>query len=200
MKKVLTLILLTLFLSSCSLFKPGLNVVPLQFKLHSADSIILGGIDISKIEKLEELTDENIKNLYRVVYNEKLPLSFNLKVAVKNPNKNGDELGKAIDITLSSFPFNLYVVEKPTQSYNIKKSILVKANKDETIINIPISVDLWEFYKGNNFNNTVEPVIKYGGINGLISKIRLLAKPTIETEVGSMEYEKEISVVDYKFN
>ena len=195
-------ILISLFIltvTACGVFNSLGDFSKLKFRLSSADNITLGGININNKIRFTDLTAQEIEKLYKFVYDEKLPLSFDLYVSALNPNTGKDNLPPA-DIRLKSFPFKLFVDEKETISGNITNDVLITAGESQKEFVINISVDLWNFYKGNNFNNTVEPVLKYGGKEGITSHIKLVAKPVIETPAGDYEYPEEITVVDYQFN
>lgn len=170
-----------------------------KFRLSSAANVKLAGVDINNKNNFYDLSDEEVEYLYKVVYDEKIPLSFDLYVTVSNPN-TGNENTPPADITLKSFPFKLYVEEKETITGNIDNAVLIASSENQKEFLIKINVDLWEFYKGNNFNNTVEPVLQYGGDAGITSHIKLVAKPVIETPAGVYEFPEEITVVDYQFN
>ena len=197
--KYLLFLFVLVSITGCSIFQSGLNISNLKFKIDSADNLDLGGIDVNNKTGLEQFKDEEIAKLYRVVYNDKIPLSFDLYIAVFNPNDGKNDLPPT-DVTLTSFPFKLFIDEKETITGNIKESILIPGNGKETIFKVSIYADMWEFFKGNNFNNSVEPVLKYGGKEGITSVLRLIAKPVISTSVGELEYPEAISIVDFKFN
>lgn len=195
-------ILITLFIivvTACGIINTLGDFSKLKFRLSSADNVILGGIDINDKNEFMDLTAPEIEKLYKVIYNEKIPLSFDLYITVVNPNDGKENLPPA-DITLKSFPFKLYVDEKETISGNIKEPVTISASEKEKEFLINIAVDLWEFHKGNNFNNSVEPVLKLGGNKGITSHIKLVAKPVIETPAGDYEYPEAITIVDYQFN
>lgn len=197
--KIIPILLFILFITACGVFNTLGEFSKLKFRLSSADNIILGGINIDHKKEFDDLTAEEIEKLYKVVYQEKIPLSFNLNIEVLNPNSGKDNIPPA-DIILKSFPYKLYVNEKETISGNIKAPVTVGAGESDKTFSMKISVDLWEFYKGNNFNNTVEPVLKYGGIDGITSHLKLEVRPEIETPAGNYEYPDYITVVDYQFN
>jgi len=195
-------ILITLFIfviASCSLLNTLGDFSKIKFRLSSADNIKLGGIDINNKSSFEDLSASEIEKLYKIVYDEKIPLSFTLYVTAVNPNDGKNNIPPA-DIIIKSFSYKLYIDEKETFTGNISEPVIVPASEKQIEILLNISVDLWEFYKGNNFNNSVEPILKYGGIKGITSHIKLIAKPVIETPAGEYKYPDEITIVDYQFN
>lgn len=170
-----------------------------KFRLSSAANVKLAEVDINNKSNFDDLSDEEVEYLYKVVYDEKIPLSFDLYVTVTNPN-TGKENTPPADITLKSFPYKLYIEEKETVSGNVTDAVIITSSENQKEFLIKINVDLWEFYKGNNFNNTVDPVLQYGGNAGITSHVKLVAKPVIETPAGVYEFPEEITVVDYQFN
>lgn len=170
-----------------------------KFRLSSAANVKLAEVDINNKSNFDDLSDEEVEYLYKVVYDEKIPLSFDLYVTVTNPN-TGKENTPPANITLKSFPYKLYIEEKETVSGNVTDAVIITSSENQKEFLIKINVDLWEFYKGNNFNNTVDPVLQYGGNAGITSHVKLVAKPVIETPAGVYEFPEEITVVDYQFN
>ena len=195
-------LLITLFIfaiAACGVFNSLGEFSKLKFRISSADKVKLGGIDINNKIDFEDLADEEIAKLYRFVYDESVPVTFDLFVTAVNPNTGRENIPPA-DISLKSFPYKLFVDERETISGNIKEPVLISSSENEKEFMISIAVDLWDFYKGNNFNNTINPVLKFGGNEGIISHVKLVAKPVIETPAGEYEYPEEITVVDYQFN
>ncbi len=199
MKKIIITFCLIFFISGCGVLKTIANFQKLQFKIDSASDLTLGGIDISNITKLEQFSAVHVAALYKIVYDQKVPLSFTLNVAAKNPN-DGSTGTPPSDITLKSLPFTLYIDESEYLTANIKQPVVVPGEADVTIIPIQVDIDLWEWVKGNNFNNTIKPILALGGVEGITSHIKLLTKPVIGTPIGDIQYPGDITVVDYKFN
>ena len=197
--KIIPILLFILTITACGVLNTLGDFSKLKFRISSAENIMLGGINIDDKTEFIDLTADEIKKLYRIVYDEHVPLSFTLNVAIINPNNSKGNVSPA-EIKLKSFPYKLYIEEKETITGNIKEPVLITASEEEKEFQLNISVDLWEFYKGNNFNNTVEPVLKYGGVKGITSHLKLVVKPIIETPAGDYEYPEEITVVDYQFN
>jgi len=77
-----------------------------KFRLSSAANVKLAGVDINNKNNFYDLSDEEVEYLYKVVYDEKIPLSFDLYVTVLNPN-SGKENTPPADIFLKSFPYKL---------------------------------------------------------------------------------------------
>ena len=147
--KIILILLFILTITACGVFNTLGDFSKLKFRIGSAENITLGGINIDDKTEFIDLTADEIKKLYRIVYDEHVPLSFTLNVIALNPNNGKGDLPPA-NIKLKSFPFKLYIEEKETISGNISEPVLMTASEEEKEFQLNISVDLWEFYKGNN--------------------------------------------------
>jgi hypothetical protein len=190
---------LVVFIAGCGVMQTIANFKKLQFKIDSANELTLGGIDISHVTKLEDFNATHIAALYKIIFDQKIPLSFTLNIAAKNPNEGSDGT-TAADITLKSMPFTLYIDENEYLTANIKQPVVVPAQNEVTIIPIQVDLDLWEWVKGNNFNNTLKPILALGGVKGITTHLKLTTKPVIGTPIGDIEYPGTITIVDHKFN
>ncbi len=199
MKKIILMLSLIFLVSGCGVIQTSANFKKLQFKIDSVNELKLGGIDISNITGLEQFTAPQVAALYKVVYDQKVPLSFTLNVSAKNLNDGSEGVTKA-DVTLKSMPFTLYIDEIEYLTANIKQPVVVPDKGEETIIPIKVDLDLWEWLKGNNFNNTIKPIIDLGGVERITSHIKLVTKPVVGTPIGDIEYPDSITIVDHKFN
>lgn len=57
-----------------------------KFRLSSAANVKLAGVDINNKNNFDDLADAEVEYLYKVIYDEKIPLSFDLNVTILNPN------------------------------------------------------------------------------------------------------------------
>ena len=187
------------FISGCGVIQTIANFKKLQFKIDSVNELKLGGIDISNMTKLEDLSAAHVAALYKIVFDQKVPLSFTLNIAAKNPN-DGSSGTPPADITLKSLPFTLYIDESEYLTANIKQSVVVPGKGDLTIIPVQVDLDLWEWVKVHNFGNTIKPILALGGVEGITTRLKLTAKPVIGTPIGDIEYPGSITIVDHQFN
>lgn len=198
-KNIFLIFILIISISGCSIFNTGPNITLLKFKIDSVDDVDLGGININYKTKFSDFSANDIKNLYPVVYDEKVPLSFKLNLSANNPNLPNEDLVSP-DLFIKSFPYKIFINEIEMGSGNIKKQVLAIGKGSNTNFSVDIKVDFWEIVKGNNFNNSVIPILELGGKKGLTSHIKLVVKPIITTPVGDYEYPEEIIITDSKFN
>ena len=118
MRKYLLIILIN-FLFSCSVQQTVTNISRLKFQIKSVSNFSLNGINISHKDKLTDYSPTDLLRLAPIFTKRKMPVTFNLNILVKNPN-DGTGGYPPTDITIKSFPWDLYINDEKVLSGNIQ--------------------------------------------------------------------------------
>jgi hypothetical protein len=171
------------------------NLTRCQFKLTNVDNFILAGIPLAGKNSINMLDGAKLVAAFA---ENSFPASFTLNVAARNPNDGTGGTPKA-SATLTSLAWTLVVDNTVTVNGNIGSSIVIPGTGQETVIPLPISLDLAQFFKDKGYEHIINLALALGGSNSSPSRITLRAKPTLQTDLGPISYPGEISIIDKEF-
>ena len=185
--------------SSISKFTQTLtNLQRLQFKLQNVNGFTLAGVNLNNKKSINDFSVMDGIKLTQAFSSKSLPSRFILNVEAKNPN-DGKGGSKQTSATLTSFDWQLYIDDVPTLKGNINKAIEIPGTGQSTIIPVAIDIDLYKFFKDKGYDGLINLALAIGGVNGSAARLKLDAKPTVQTNFGPIEYPGRITVVDKKF-
>jgi len=174
------------------------NMKKLEFKLQNIDNFRLNGISLRNKKNLSNFSVTDGISLYQAYHSKKIPVSFILNVAARNPN-DGKGGTKKTTSTLTSLDWRLYIDNKLTVSGLINKPIKIPGTGKTTIIPLNISLDLYKFFKEKSYDDLIKLALALGGVKGNTSRVKLDVKPTVSTPFGKMVYPGRITVIDKEF-
>lgn len=200
-KRIEILIILSSFILmqfGCSGVKETIeNVQRLQFKLGSVDRFNLAGVKLNNVGSIRDINILDGALLIAAFAQGKVPATFTVNLIAKNPtspggSKNSSTLLKALD-------WRLLIDNKELLTGAITTPIEVPGVGQQTIIPIPISLDLFQFFGNGGYESLINLALAIGGKTGNSSRLTLKVKPTINTFLGDFTYPSEINVVDKEF-
>ncbi|MER3328948.1 MAG: hypothetical protein RIF34_05160 [Candidatus Kapaibacterium sp.] len=195
----LTLVVATLFLSSCKTlnqFADSLNNLQrLEFKLDNVNNFQLAGVNLSNVNSVKDISIMDGIKLTRAFSEKRLPAQFILNVDAKNPNdgKGGTKQSAA---TLSSFDWKLYIDDKETIAGNINKDFVIPGTGSSETIPLVMNIDLYQFFGNKGYEDMINLALAIGGQSGSASRLKLDARPTVKTPLGNINYPNRITIVD----
>lgn len=200
MKKIILLSLIIMFSNlSCSVYETFVNLSRLQFKLDDVSNFSLSGVDLSSKRKIEDFNAIELLRISSDFAAGKLPVSFVLNVAAKNPN-DGTGGYKRTNATIKSFPWRLFIDDKETITGNIGAPVTVPGTGEAITIPFSIGMDLVPFFKEKGYESILNLALNIGGYSGSASKLALYVQPTVSTSLGDIRYPNEIKVVDFQYS
>lgn len=197
MRKYL-LILLINFLFGCSVQQTVTNISRLKFQIKSISDFSLNGINISHKDELTDYSPTDLLKLALIYTSKKMPVTFNLNILVKNPN-DGTGGYPPTDVTIKSFPWDLYINDEKVLSGKIDNEISIPGIGEESIVSMKFSLDLFEFFGSDQMNDLLKRALEIGGDKASTSNIKLVATPVLGTSFGDISYPLPITIVDYEF-
>jgi hypothetical protein len=175
------------------------NLQRLQFKLENVNGFNLAGINLSNKDEVSDFSMTDGLKLGQAFANKSFPSRFILNVAANNPN-DGKGGSQKMGATLTSFEWQLYIDDVPTVSGNIAKPIEIPGVGQSTIIPVAIEIDLYKFFNDKGYDGLINLALALGGVNGSAARLKLDAKPTVQTSIGPIAYPGRITVIDKKFS
>ena len=184
-------------LSSCGVANALLGLSKIQFKLNDVQSVRLAGIDVANKHSVSDFSIMDGVNLLGAFTSGKLPLTFTLNVAAKNPNQpNGTSLS-ALQVT--DFPWRLLINNHETVTGNIGSPVSVPAGGTTTMIPLQVSVDLKEFFADKGYNDLLQIALALAGQGGA-GQLQLKATPEMGSPLGRLRYPGELTIVSTQFS
>ena len=189
---------LSLF-SGCSVIQTFSNVSRLKYRIHSAADYRLQGIELGNKKSVRDFSSLEILKLSSGLVRGTLPLKFVVKIEASNPN-NGSGGSSGTDITISSFPWRLYLNNKEIVQGNIDKPVSVPGKGGTVIIPVQAEFDVAKSFKDKSLDDILSLLLQIGGVKGSTSNLKLTARPLLGTPFGQLEYPGDITIVDKTFN
>jgi len=191
-----------LFLPSCEtmdrLTRALMSLRRLQFKLEGVHDFSLLGINLAGKSALTDFSPGDGLELVRGFSSKRLPAELTLDVLVQNPNDGTGGSTKTTS-TLTSLESRLLIDGKPTVYGNIDQPIEVPGMGQATTIPIRMSIDLYEFFGQQGYEEIIGLALAVGGRRGDISRISLDAQPRVSTPYGEITYPGRITIIAKEF-
>ncbi|MBI3123430.1 MAG: LEA type 2 family protein [Ignavibacteriales bacterium] len=200
LSKSLFLVLLSaLIISGCSVLQTISNISRLKYKIGSATNYQIAGIEVKNKRSIKDFNAMEVLKLSGGLMKGSLPLTFILNVEAKNPN-NGSGGYPATDISITNFPWRLFVNDKEVVSGGLANPILVPGKGEATIIPLQVQFDLAKSFKEKSLDDLLGLILQVAGAGGSTSNLKLKAQPSLGTPIGNIKYPDEITIVDKTFN
>ncbi len=184
-------------LNSCATLNALAGLTKAEFKLQDAVNVSLMGINLSSKKTIKDFSIVDGMNLLNSFNSGKMPLTFTLNVAARNPNKHDPKSGLS-SFSLSEFPYHLLIDGRETISGGIANAVPLPDGGQTTIIPLQASIDLKQFFGDKGYNDIINLALAISGQGG-VAKLALKAQPKISTPIGSMTYPKELTIVSTEF-
>ncbi|MHB1193948.1 MAG: LEA/WHy family protein [Longimicrobiales bacterium] len=172
-------------LSGCAALQQMAALRQVDFSLDRISGLSLAGVDLSRIQRYEDLGLMDAARIAAAFTAGELPLGLTLHVRADNPEGNGQARMTALDWTL-------LLQEKETVSGGIPQAVLIPA-AGTADIPLAISLDLLEFFQGSG-QDLVNLALSLAGGEAPATTVSLRATPTIETPFGPIRYPQPITI------
>ena len=167
----------------------------LQFKLDNVANFRLSGIDVSRAASKGDIGFGDIANLTASVLQKKLPASFTLNVAVRNPNDGSGGRG-ATSLFLRKIAWTLSIDDRTTITGVTDQRLQIPGTGQTVILPLTMELDLYKFFGDRGLDNMINLALAIGGKSGSSSRLKLNARVTVEVPpVAPIEYPGYITIV-----
>ncbi|MCX6168264.1 MAG: hypothetical protein NTX65_02915 [Ignavibacteriales bacterium] len=197
--RILYALLLISIITNCSVYKTISNVSRLKYKIYSATDYKIIGITIADKKSLKDFNSLELLKLTAGLMKGNLPLTFLLNIEAQNPNDGNGGFDRT-DLSISSFPWKLYLNEKEIVQGNIAEPVFVPGKGEFVMIPFKIEFDIAKSFKEKSLDDILLFLLQIGGAHGSTSNLKMVAKPVLGTPFGKLEYPDEITIVDKSFN
>jgi hypothetical protein len=199
---VLTALAGLLIMPSCEtldqITRALMNLRRLQFKLGGISDFGLLGIRLSGKSALTDFSVAEGLTLLQGFRTNRLPAELTLDILVQNPNDGTGGSTKTVS-TLTSLESRLLIDGKPTVYGNIDRPIEIPGIGQATTIPIRMSIDLYEFFGQQGYQEILGLALAIGGSRRDVTRISLDAQPKVSTPYGEIVYPGRITIISQEF-
>jgi hypothetical protein len=174
------------------------NLQRLKFKLSGVRDFRLLGIDIGGKTRISDFSVLDAGKLVQSYTSRKLPVDFVVDVLAVNPN-DGTGGTRQTTSTLTGLECRLLIDGQPTVVGNIDRPIEIPGMGQESVIPIRLSLDLFEFFAGQQYEDILNLALAIGGRNRTAARLALDAQPTVSTPAGPITYPGRITIISTEF-
>ncbi|MCL4550718.1 MAG: hypothetical protein M1495_19365 [Bacteroidetes bacterium] len=199
MRKVFLVFFASLILAGCSVLQTVQNVSRLKYRIDSATDYRVAGIFLADKKNIKDFSSIEMLKLTAGIVKGTLPLTFLLNIEAKNPNDGSGGYPRT-DLTLTSFPWRLFLNDKETVKGNINEPVFVPGKGESVLIPIKIEFDIAKSFKDKSIDDILMLLLQIGGVKNSTSNLKLLARPVVGTPFGNLAYPDEITIIDKSFN
>ena len=172
--------------SGCATLEQIANLAEVDFRVDGTSQGALAGVPIERLSRFDQLRAIDLLRLGAALRNDSLPLSFTLHVAASNPSGNG------VAASLVALDWRLLVRDRETIRGQFSHN--TELPPGQTVdLPIPIELDLRRFFD-EDLRELVDVALSAAGKNSDGSSLRLMARPTIQTPLGPIQYPGEITI------
>lgn len=172
----------------------------LQFKLDNVSGFRLAGVDVSRAASKGDIGFADVANLTTSILQKRMPASFTLNVAARNPN---DASGgrQATNLFLRKIAWTLIIDDRTTISGVTDQRLQIPGTGQTVNIPLTMELDLYKFFGDRGVDDLINLGLAIGGRNGSASRLKLSARVTVEVPpLSPIEYPGDITIVDKSFS
>ena len=187
-KRTFIILFVALGLSSCNLLTQVAqmaNFANCTFDFNSINHIQMLGVNLSKGMTKDDLNATQLLNLANALMKRELPVTFNVKLDVENPN--------SIAAAMSKMDYIVSLNGKQVISTTMSNSINVPA-KSKNTITIPVTTDLFQLFSGESADAILNMAFKLAGASSDPVKLGLQVKPYITINNQQLSYPNYITI------
>ncbi len=175
------------------------NMQRLQFKLDNVNNFSLAGIGLSNKNSVKDFSLTDGFKLTSAFASKSFPAEFVLNVAALNPN-DGKGGTPGTSATLTSLDWQLYIDDVPTISGNIASPVEIPGTGQTTLIPLKMNLDLYKFFQNKGYDGIINIALALGGVKSSPAKLKLDARPTVNTPFGPIVYPGRITIIDKQYS
>lgn len=182
----LVLVSLALPVAGCATLDALAQLPKVDFHLDRVAEPTLAGIDLRRVERVEELGAADLLALGLAVRRGEVPLRFTLHVGADNPSED------RYDLRLERLDWTLLIEDRETVSGVVAEPFVIPG-AGSADIPIDVELDLLRFFEGGARDLARVAVRAVGA--GQPLNVKLRARPTLRTPLGPVRFPNEITIL-----
>lgn len=162
------------------------NFSQLKFRIENVTNFILADVPFSTKSRLSDFSVAEGLKLTHAFAKQKLPATFTINIAVKNPN-TGQGGTRQIPVTITKLRWKLFVDGIETIAGTLNKEFFFPANNEIGHLPLDVNLDIYQFFANRGYDGLINLALTLGGYKSNPSKIVLEAEPTFSTPLGIIQ-------------
>ena len=185
---LITIMVATLLISGCATLMQPTDLSKVKFSLDHVSAVRMAGIDLMKVDTLDELNIFQMARATMALSRENLPLNLTLHLKSENP------LANQVAARLTRMDWTLVLDGRDTISGSMEKNIKLAAGEAQDIP-LNLSLNMFEFFNEKSVMDMLELALAFAGEDGAIPEgVALKVRPTIDTIFGPITYGKDLLI------
>ena len=179
---ILFMMALTVSFSSCDVLEQMSQVQQLsqcKFDINGVDQVHLAGIELQPNMSRKDLDAAQIMQLTAALFQNKLPLDFDVMLKIDNPNNK--------PAAMTRMDYQLFIDGKQLLTGQMMESVSIAAG-GQKIVAMPVQLDLLQALNGETKDAIVNLGFKLTGDASQPSEIMLKVKPYIKVGNSQLAY------------
>jgi len=168
---LLSIILAAALFQGCASKDELYNLSKCEFRLLNVSEVKLAGIAIDGVDDVNELSTAELGMLLLAILSDALPLSMNVNLEVRNPNKDVAALDKA--------EWELFIDDKYITKGIYEERIEIPPDNGTATMRVPVDANIAELVKGESNEALLNLALNLANAGSEASNITLKAKPYI---------------------
>lgn len=181
-KIVIIFLALTVTFSSCDVLNQMSQVQQLsqcKFDINGVDQVHLAGIELQSNMNRKDLDAAQIMQLTTALFQNKLPLDFDVLLKIDNPNNKA--------AAMTRMDYELFIDGKKLLTGQMLESVSIAAG-GQKVVPMPVSLDLLQALSGETKDAIVNLGFKLTGDASQPTQIMLKVKPYIKVGNSQLAY------------
>ena len=183
----LVVLLLAIAPLGCAQLSSLASLSQVKFSLDGAQNVNLAGVSLDRIQNYGNLGGGDLLRLGAALATGRMPLSMTLLVGAENPS------GNPISTQLVSMDYTVLLDDREAFSGVVNDRLSLRPGQT-TRIPITAQMDVLQLV-GGNLQQLVDLALAIAG-NGAGPRLKVVARPTIQTPLGPIRYPQPITLVN----
>jgi len=181
-----------LFLTACATLMTPADLSKVKFSLDRVSAVRVAGIDLMKIESLDELNMFQVGRATMALSQNNLPLDLTLHLKSENP------LANQVAARLLRMDWTLVLDGRDTISGTLEKHVQIAAGEAQDIP-LNLSLNMLEFFDERSAMDMLDLALAFAAEDGAMPQgVALRIRPTIDTIFGPITYGKALLIESHK--
>jgi hypothetical protein len=174
------------------------DIKAVKFKLYGVSDFALMGIRLADKSSISSFSAGDAISLGAGVLNKSMPSTFTVNVAAYNPN-SGTGNTKKTDCTLASLKWRMLIDDVQTIDGVVSTPVTIPSAGTQVIIPLKMNLDLYKFFASKSYENVAKLALALGGSKKDLTRLKIVATPSVKTSFGNIDYPGEITIVDKEY-
>lgn len=185
---IIIVAIVTLLLGGCAGLQPEGNLSQVKFTLDRVSNVHVAGIDVSKIQSVDDLNMFQVARATLAATRKQMPLELTLHLKSANPIANG------VAARIVRMHWTLMLDGRETISGTIDRPVEIPAGGMQEIP-LHLSLNMFDYFNEKSATALLELAFAFAGEGGGIPHgVALKIRPTVDTPFGPIKYGSPITI------